>query len=141
MGRGRHEIGPEGGLLVAAPLGPGAVDVIAEINEQMPRTRGESFVPFSRVNAFIATNRPQNASVGASAFFSSFASFSFVSVSFFLLSLLLVFLLFVICPDKLLILSSYPHLINYESQFCQTLNQLIFVCIQQCSVCHLCLEL
>lgn len=31
--------------------------VIAEINEQMPRTRGESFVPFSRVNAFIATNR------------------------------------------------------------------------------------
>lgn len=31
--------------------------VIAEINEQMPRTRGESFVPFSRINAFIATNR------------------------------------------------------------------------------------
>jgi acyl-CoA hydrolase len=31
--------------------------IIAEINEQMPRTRGESFVPFSRINAFIATNR------------------------------------------------------------------------------------
>ncbi|MBA3849766.1 MAG: 4-hydroxybutyrate CoA-transferase, partial [Opitutus sp.] len=34
--------------------------IIAEINEQMPRTRGESFVPFSRVNAFIATNRPMH---------------------------------------------------------------------------------
>jgi len=34
--------------------------VLAEINEQMPRTRGESFVPFSRVNAFIATNRPMH---------------------------------------------------------------------------------
>ena len=32
--------------------------VIAEINERMPRTRGESFVPFSRVDAFIATDRP-----------------------------------------------------------------------------------
>jgi acyl-CoA hydrolase len=34
--------------------------VIAEINEQMPRTRGESFVPFSKVKAFIATNRPMH---------------------------------------------------------------------------------
>lgn len=34
--------------------------VIAEINEQMPRTRGESFVPFSRVHGFIATNRPMH---------------------------------------------------------------------------------
>jgi len=34
--------------------------VIAEINEQMPRTRGESFVPFSKVAAFIATNRPMH---------------------------------------------------------------------------------
>ncbi|MBI2518208.1 MAG: acetyl-CoA hydrolase/transferase family protein [Opitutae bacterium] len=32
--------------------------VIAEINEQMPRTHGEAFVPFSRINAFIATDRP-----------------------------------------------------------------------------------
>ena len=34
--------------------------VIAEINEQMPRTRGESFVPFSRVSGFVATNRPMH---------------------------------------------------------------------------------
>ena len=34
--------------------------ILAEINEQMPRTRGESFVPFSRVNAFVATNRPMH---------------------------------------------------------------------------------
>lgn len=34
--------------------------VIAEINEQMPRTRGESFVPFAKVAAFIATNRPMH---------------------------------------------------------------------------------
>jgi 4-hydroxybutyrate CoA-transferase len=34
--------------------------VIAEINEQMPRTRGESFIPFSRVNGFVATNRPMH---------------------------------------------------------------------------------
>ncbi|MDP1580759.1 MAG: acetyl-CoA hydrolase/transferase C-terminal domain-containing protein [Candidatus Didemnitutus sp.] len=34
--------------------------ILAEINEQMPRTRGESFVPFSRVSAFIATNRPMH---------------------------------------------------------------------------------
>ncbi len=35
--------------------------IIAEINEQMPRTHGESLVPFSRVNAFIATDRPLHA--------------------------------------------------------------------------------
>lgn len=34
--------------------------IIAEINEQMPRTRGESFVPFSRVDGFIATDRPMH---------------------------------------------------------------------------------
>ena len=32
--------------------------VIAEINEQMPRTHGSSVVPFSRVHAFVATDRP-----------------------------------------------------------------------------------
>ncbi|MBI3884462.1 MAG: acetyl-CoA hydrolase/transferase family protein [Opitutae bacterium] len=32
--------------------------IIAEINEQMPRTHGESLVPFSRISAFIATDRP-----------------------------------------------------------------------------------
>lgn len=32
--------------------------VIAEINERMPRTHGNNVVPFSRLNAFIATNRP-----------------------------------------------------------------------------------
>ncbi|MDP2136405.1 MAG: acetyl-CoA hydrolase/transferase C-terminal domain-containing protein [Candidatus Didemnitutus sp.] len=34
--------------------------ILAEINEQMPRTRGESFVPFSRISGFIATNRPMH---------------------------------------------------------------------------------
>lgn len=32
--------------------------VIAEINEQMPRTHGNTVVPFSRVDAFIHTDRP-----------------------------------------------------------------------------------
>jgi len=32
--------------------------VIAEINERMPRTHGNNVVPFSRVDAFIATDRP-----------------------------------------------------------------------------------
>ncbi|HYM62055.1 MAG TPA: 4-hydroxybutyrate CoA-transferase, partial [Thermoanaerobaculia bacterium] len=32
--------------------------VIAEINEQMPRTHGNTLVPFSRLDAFIHTNRP-----------------------------------------------------------------------------------
>lgn len=32
--------------------------IIAEINEQMPRTRGNTLLPFSRINAFIHTNRP-----------------------------------------------------------------------------------
>jgi acyl-CoA hydrolase len=32
--------------------------VVAEINDQMPRTHGNTIVPFSRVNAFIHTNRP-----------------------------------------------------------------------------------
>lgn len=36
----------------------GAQYVIAEINEQMPRTHGNTLIPFSRVHAFIHTNRP-----------------------------------------------------------------------------------
>jgi acyl-CoA hydrolase len=32
--------------------------VIAEINEQMPRTHGNTIVPLSRIHAFIHTNRP-----------------------------------------------------------------------------------
>lgn len=32
--------------------------VIAEINEQMPRTHGNNVVPFERIHAFIATDRP-----------------------------------------------------------------------------------
>lgn len=32
--------------------------VIAEINEQMPRTHGNNAVPFARLDAFVATNRP-----------------------------------------------------------------------------------
>lgn len=32
--------------------------ILAEINEQMPRTHGHNSVPFSRVKAFIHTNRP-----------------------------------------------------------------------------------
>jgi acyl-CoA hydrolase len=32
--------------------------VLAEINDQMPRTHGNSAVPFSRITAFIKTNRP-----------------------------------------------------------------------------------
>ncbi|MBK5260235.1 MAG: acetyl-CoA hydrolase/transferase family protein [Thermoanaerobaculia bacterium] len=32
--------------------------IIAEINEQMPRTHGNTLVPFSSVTAFIHTNRP-----------------------------------------------------------------------------------
>jgi acyl-CoA hydrolase len=32
--------------------------VVAEINEQMPRTHGNNVVPFERIHAFVATNRP-----------------------------------------------------------------------------------
>jgi acyl-CoA hydrolase len=32
--------------------------VVAEINDQMPRTHGNTIVPFSRIDAFIHTNRP-----------------------------------------------------------------------------------
>ncbi|MBI5766394.1 MAG: acetyl-CoA hydrolase/transferase family protein [Verrucomicrobia bacterium] len=32
--------------------------VIAEINEQMPRTHGNNVLPFDRIHAFVATNRP-----------------------------------------------------------------------------------
>lgn len=35
-----------------------ATVLIAEINEQMPRTHGNSLVPFERIKAFIHTNRP-----------------------------------------------------------------------------------
>ena len=32
--------------------------VIAEINEQMPRTHGHNLLPFDRIHAFVATDRP-----------------------------------------------------------------------------------
>jgi len=35
-----------------------ATIILAEINERMPRTHGNTFVPLSRITAFIATNRP-----------------------------------------------------------------------------------
>ena len=35
-----------------------ALIVVAEINEQMPRTHGHAAIPFSRITAFIATDRP-----------------------------------------------------------------------------------
>jgi 4-hydroxybutyrate CoA-transferase len=37
---------------LAAPL------VIAEINDQMPRTHGNTLIPFARIAAFVHTNRP-----------------------------------------------------------------------------------
>jgi len=36
--------------------------VLAEINERMPRTHGNTTVPFDRVTAFVATSRPLHAS-------------------------------------------------------------------------------
>ncbi len=39
--------------------------IIAEINEQMPRTHGNNVVPFSRISAFIASNRPLHEHRGA----------------------------------------------------------------------------
>jgi len=39
--------------------------IIAEINEQVPRTHGNSVVPFSHVAAFVATDRPLHAHVPA----------------------------------------------------------------------------
>jgi acyl-CoA hydrolase len=36
--------------------------VLAEINEQMPRTHGASAVPLERVTAFVHTDRPLHAS-------------------------------------------------------------------------------
>jgi acyl-CoA hydrolase len=39
--------------------------IIAEINEQMPRTHGATTIPLSRVHAFIRTNRPLHAHVPA----------------------------------------------------------------------------
>lgn len=32
--------------------------IVAEINEQMPRTHGNTLIPFARVHAFVHTNRP-----------------------------------------------------------------------------------
>ena len=32
--------------------------VVAEINEQMPRTHGNNVIPFDRIHAFVATDRP-----------------------------------------------------------------------------------
>ncbi len=39
--------------------------VIAEINQQMPRTHGATVVPFSRLAAFVATDRPLHENVPA----------------------------------------------------------------------------
>jgi 4-hydroxybutyrate CoA-transferase len=39
--------------------------IVAEINERMPRTLGNTLVPMSRVNAFITTNRPLYEHIGA----------------------------------------------------------------------------
>ncbi len=44
-----------------------AKTVIAEINQQMPRTHGNTLVPFARVSAFIATDRPLHAHEAADA--------------------------------------------------------------------------
>jgi acyl-CoA hydrolase len=35
-----------------------ASTVIAEVNEQMPRTHGDTFIPISRIHAIVETNRP-----------------------------------------------------------------------------------
>jgi acyl-CoA hydrolase len=42
----------------AKPAAESARLVIAEINDQMPRTHGNTFVSFDRVTAFVHTNRP-----------------------------------------------------------------------------------
>jgi 4-hydroxybutyrate CoA-transferase len=58
----RHDLCTLGASVDAARA---AVDharlVIAEINEQMPRTHGATTIPLSRVHAFIRTNRPLHA--------------------------------------------------------------------------------
>jgi len=38
--------------------------IVAEINDQMPRTHGNTAVPFERIDAFIATDRPLHEHVG-----------------------------------------------------------------------------
>jgi 4-hydroxybutyrate CoA-transferase len=38
-----------------------ATTVVAEINQQMPRTHGNTLVPFDRLSAFISTDRPLHA--------------------------------------------------------------------------------
>ncbi|MBI4622218.1 MAG: acetyl-CoA hydrolase/transferase family protein [Verrucomicrobia bacterium] len=43
---------------VAKAAAETAGTVVAEINEQMPRTHGNNVIPFSRLDAFIATDRP-----------------------------------------------------------------------------------
>ncbi|HVO32045.1 MAG TPA: acetyl-CoA hydrolase/transferase C-terminal domain-containing protein [bacterium] len=42
----------------AKAAGDSARIVLAEINEQMPRTHGRSIIPFDRVTAFVHTDRP-----------------------------------------------------------------------------------
>jgi len=34
--------------------------IVAEINEQMPRTHGNTVVPFERISAFVHTDRPSS---------------------------------------------------------------------------------
>ncbi len=43
---------------VAKAAADSARVIIAEINEQMPRTHGNNVVPFNKVHAFVSTNRP-----------------------------------------------------------------------------------
>ncbi|MEI6713896.1 MAG: acetyl-CoA hydrolase/transferase C-terminal domain-containing protein [Verrucomicrobiota bacterium] len=43
---------------VAKAAADSAQIIIAEINEQMPRTHGNNVVSFARINAFVATDRP-----------------------------------------------------------------------------------
>lgn len=43
---------------IARAAADNAQTIIAEINDQMPRTHGRTVVPLSRVSAFIRTNRP-----------------------------------------------------------------------------------
>ena len=43
---------------VARPAAGAARLVVAEVNAQMPRTLGESFIPFDQIDAYIETDRP-----------------------------------------------------------------------------------
>jgi acyl-CoA hydrolase len=54
--QGQASLGTSVDTALAASLA--AKVVLAEVNEQMPRTLGNSVVPMSRVKAFVNTNRP-----------------------------------------------------------------------------------